>query len=154
MATNFTDIFDRIRVVVPTLTGFATKTELFNPYNLEDNSSAAQSDGWGLIVAEGGPSATQEFGNVYEDAGFGIVLTREYKSTAHNRDPSLTVAKALMEDLVTLKLDFMNVDQIGISGDVENIIYVSRSGISSVSLEKSKVLTANIVFNFIIKEAF
>ena len=156
MATNFTDVYDRIRVFIPTLTGFdaSSKRELYNPYDVSDNDRTALRNGWGVAIGDTSPSAQQEFGNVYTDHIFIIEVTKEYKGTAHNRTSPINASKALFEDLITLKINFMNVSQIDVPDDVENILFISTTGIKSLSTEKSKIFNSSITFVAVIKEAF
>lgn len=156
MASNFTDVYDQIRARIPTLTGFdaLSKRELFDPYDLANNDRTALRNGWGVAIGDTGLSAQQEMGNVYTDFTFIVKVTKEYKGTSHNRTSPINASKALFEDLITLKIDFMNVAQIGVPNDVENILFVSTSGIESLSTEKTKIFTASITFVAIIKEAF
>jgi len=156
MATNFTDVYDQIRAIIPTLTGFdaLSKRELFDPYDLLNNDRTSLRNGWGVAIGDTSPSAQQEMGNVYTDFTFIVKVTNEYRGTSHNRTSGISASKALFEDLITLKLDFMNVDQIGIPNDVENILFVGTSGIESISTDKTKILTASVTFVAVIKEAF
>ena len=62
------------------------------------------------------------------------------------------VAKALVEDAITARLDLYADDQIGIPSAVENITFLGRSPLEYID-EGIKILTTTVSFNFDIKES-
>lgn len=150
--SNFTTFYDQARTAIAALSGFTTKTEIPNPYSLSDNDKHQLIDGWGIRVLDGSLSAQQEFKSVWEDASFEVVVTKEVVRTNNDITNFVTAVKSVMEDIVTLKMDFMADDQIGVSSNVEKIDFVSRSGIQSVNDNKFNYIFASILFSVTLKE--
>ena len=121
-------IYDRLRVVIPTITGFSDKKEITNPYSLEDNNINILREGWGLAIGESTPTPG-EYNAFNEERTFNIIVTQEVKYTDHNLDPRITVEKAVLEDSYNLKKEILNNNQLNIPSDIEIILPGGSTGI-------------------------
>lgn len=149
--SNFSTVYDQLISLIPTLSGFTTKTKIINPYELESNDDNLLRDGWGLIVGDSFEGELDVFNKTNVNQSFGVVLTRELNQTYHNATPYETVTKLLIEDAVTLRVRFLNADQLGVQNNLELVRYVGRTGISFIS-DELKILTTTVNFNFSITE--
>ena len=108
--SNISTVIDAIRTTIPTLTGFSAKSEIPNPYSLEDNSTHLLKDGWGLVVEDAINATPEEFKSIRMDRDFTVVLTRQLFKTAHDVSTPITQYKALLEDQFTVTQDFLQQD--------------------------------------------
>lgn len=149
--SKISTVIDTIRTAIPALSGFSSKTEIPNPYSLVDNNSNLLKDGWGLAVG----SATadfNEFCKFFEEREFSIILTRQVFSLANCADQPVTAAKSLLEDMILIKKDLLNIDQLGIPTSIARINLGSSSGIESVNGDKFNYFTISTSFLITISE--
>ena len=149
--SNFSTIFDQlVDTTIPALTGFSSKKQLVDPYNLEENDINLLRNGWGIRIGDAEDSPFQEFKFTRVIQEISIVLTREVKATEHNKTPLETATKALIEDAVSMRVDFYNADQLTLDSNIENIVFNSRSGVEFI--DETNVVFTVVSFNFEIKE--
>lgn len=146
MTTKITTIYTQIRSVVGTL--LTGKTEIPNPYSLENNTELFLKNGWGVIIGSAQNSAMNIIKDDIESREFTVVITRQIfrleSDTAIMPAESLT----LLEDIRTVKNDFLDFDQIGIEGSIEQIRFISASGIQFLQLGSFNFIYATLTFNF------
>lgn len=151
--SNFSTIFDQlVGTTIPGLTGFSTKTQIPNPYALEENDINQLKNGWGIIIGDASESEFQVFKNTTVSQDIGIVLTREVRKTQNNKTPLETATKAIVEDAVSIRKDFYNADQLTIPSNIENITFTGRDAIEQLDAEQFYIITTTVNFAFQIAE--
>lgn len=151
--SNFTTIYDQlIGTTIPGLTGFSTKTQIPNPYEIDQNDKNLLRNGWGITVGGSSNSPHQEYKYTKVNQSFGFVLSREVKGTHHNTVPLQTATKNLVEDSVLIRLDLYNSDQISIDSNIENILYTGRSPVQFIDEDGFNIIWTTVSFIFEIKE--
>lgn len=151
--SDFTTVYDLlIGTTIPALTGFSTKTEIVNPYDLEQNDKNLLRNGWGLRVGSTTETEGQEFGFTRVSQGFNLVLTREVRAGDHDTTPLQTATKQLAEDAVLARLDFENIDQITLDANIEIVRFAGRTAIAYLGFEGFNIVWTVANFNFELKE--
>lgn len=151
--SNFTTVYDYlVGTAIPALSGFSSKTQIVNPYDLEQNDKNLLRNGWGLTVGATVETATQEFGFTRVSQIFGLVLTREVRSGDHDPTPLQTATKQLVEDAVAARVDFENPDQITLDANIEIVRFVGRTAISYLGEDGFNIISTIASFNFELKE--
>ncbi len=150
--SKISTIFDRLNVLIPTLTGFTTKTKISNPYSLEDNTDILLKNGWGLKLLPGSSSDLQTFHEIGTVRQIAIVTTVQNISIGNNNALIDDKSKELAENINTLRLAFEGPNQLDIEASVNKVDYVSDSGIEFIIGEKFNFLAIEAVFNFDINE--
>jgi len=151
--SNETDIYDKIRVAIPLLSGFSDKTEIPYPYDLSEQNINFLREGWAVKVGSSTPRTATDNTEYTMVTEFEIVLTERVATTASNADPLITITKRLRNDLSTIQDDFTaspmttstrfsHVDKI------EYIDVVSISGVENVTSGKFNHITTSITFGF------
>lgn len=153
--SNFSTVYDYlIATTIPGLTGFSTKTEIIDPYNIENNDINFLKNGWGIRELGSSESDFNEMNFTRVDQGFGIVLTRVHQATKHNVTPLHTAVKNLIEDSVLIRKDFYNWDQLTLDSNIENIIFTGRDAIEFLAAEEGySILYTVVKFDFTLKES-
>lgn len=149
MPVKFETFYDRLRVVIPTLTGFTAKAELSNPYEVEDNLEGAMRDGWGVAIGETSEGQA-EYNSSVDIQTFGVVLTREVVKTENNPQPMVDTVKAMKADVLTLKRGLM--DLMAIESTIENLNYIGTSGIDTVEADRHRIISITVAFSANIRE--
>lgn len=148
--SKFSTVYDQLRTELATI--FPNKTEIPIPESLTQNDDNLLRDGYGLIV---GPS-TQGIIDTFKDTStihsFDIVLTRELIRLEHDTERKHTETKNLIEDLIGLRVSFLNFDQLTIEASIQKIDYNGMSEISFVNSDKFDIISASINFNIEITE--
>lgn len=144
MSTS-TDLYDKIRAAIPTLTGFNTKTEIPYPYSLEDNNINLLRDGWGIRIGPSSPDTETDYPQYTVIQEYEVVLARIHVSTASNADPLVTVTKELMDDIATIQDDFTG-SRFSIADKVEYVDVVSISSVDNVTSGKFNHIVISITF--------
>jgi hypothetical protein len=142
--SNFTTVYDRIRTELSTI--FSGKTEIPIPEEIGQNNVNLLRDGYGLITSLATPGIFNEFKSTSSIHNFEIVLSRELKMLENDPEPRHVQIKALIEDLVSLRVSFLNNDQLTIYQSIQNITYEGMSEISYVNIDKNDIISASITF--------
>ena len=150
--SNISTLIDRIRVVVPTYTGFTTKKEIPNPYSLTDNARLYLENGWGLKILSESISGFQVNQFVSGTRDISIVVTKVVYSVGNENSNIITDSKSLMEDVVTLKKEFLACDQLGIGGNIRKVDFVTNSGIEFLTAKKFNFFSTETIFSFDLSE--
>lgn len=110
---KFNDVYDALQTRITTL--FPTKSELPDPYMLENNSTTFLNNGFGIIIGEGDDGA-EEFNTTVVEQNIGVVLTVD--SQRQSTDPTLirTIIKSVRTDHLTLCQSLLNGDLLGSAG--------------------------------------
>ena len=144
--SNATNIYTKIRTLVPTLTGFTTKKEIPNPYSLEDNQVNLLRDSWGVRIGTSTPTEeTDRLPNYVETRDFEVVLTRSVSKTDSDPDKIPVATQAMLDDFRTLENNF-TLDVFGTDEGVSAININSTTGIENVTAGKFNHITASIIF--------
>jgi len=152
--SKFTTIFDElITTTIPSLTGFNTKTQLPNPYNLILNDVNLLNNGWGILIGDSSNADYNELNSVWTEQEVSFVLTRVVRATHHNKTPLESTIKSLVEDAILIKIDLLNNDQITIPASIQKIDYINRTAIEFIDAQEYNILTTTINFNFVISES-
>ena len=151
--SNLTNILDKIRATLPTLTGFSAKTEIPNPYNLEDENINFLREGWGIRVGDSSPQTDTSHPDYTLVTDIEIVLTERVVATSSNADPLFNVTKNIINDLAILEADFtympMSTSTRWSSSDkITDVNVVSSSGIGNVTSGKFNHISKGITFAF------
>jgi hypothetical protein len=142
-----------VGTTIPAITGFSTKTQIVNPYEIENNDKNLLRNGWGITIGNATNVPSQVFNFTWIAQEFGIILTREIRATEHNKTPLETASKAMVEDAILLRIDFHNADQIAIESSIENINFLNRTPISYVGVDGYNIIWCSVNFSFEIKES-
>jgi hypothetical protein len=147
MAVKFESLYDQLRTTIAGLTGFTTKAELPNPYDVPDNPEGMLRDGWGLTILDAveGPG---EYNSSTDLQSFGVVLTKEVPRTDNNPEPLVTAIKALKADVITLKQGLMPLNVHN-----EAMLYTGTSSVDTLTNERTKIITITVGFTAYIREA-
>lgn len=144
--SNATEIYKKIRELIPTLTGFTDKKEIPNPYSLEDNQSQFLRNGWGVRIGPTTPTEeTDRLPDYVEATDYEIVLSRQVVRTESNADKVPAVSQQLLDDFSLLENAFTP-DVFSIAEGVSKININSITGIENVTAGKYNHVTAGITF--------
>lgn len=144
--SNASDIYIKIRALVPTLTGFTTKKEIPNPYSLEDNSVNLLRDSWGVKIGTSTPTEeTDRLPDYVETTDYEVVLSRQVVKTDSDPDKIPTATQSMLNDFSTLENNFTP-DVFGTTEGVSAININSTTGIENVTAGKFNHITASIIF--------
>lgn len=127
MSTKITTVYDAFRSTLATL--FPNKKDIPNPYSIEDNDQHVIADAYGLKVSN---IVTADIDILKESTVsyvFTVVLARELVRVDSDTDILPTQTKALLEDEVIIRKDFLNADQLNVATSVARIDYVTASGV-------------------------
>lgn len=152
--SNFSTVYDfLIGTTIPALSGFSSKTQIPNPYDIQYNDKNFLRNGWGILVGASSETDYQEYNFTRVGQELGIILTREVQGTEHNKTPLETATKLLIEDAVAIRLDFYNADQLTLDANIENIVFLGRSPVQYVGLDGYNIIFTIVNFSFELKES-
>ena len=140
--SNISVIYDKLREIIPTIvTG---RVELVNPYDIVNNPRPFLQSGWGLVIGEGSPSEIDIMCRDYESRIFTIVLTDNLITLGNTHEAMSVASKAMIENIRLLKDRLIEFDQLGIDSNIEQIRFVSSSGIEFLNSEEVSYLISSI----------
>lgn len=143
--TKISTIYDAVRTALASkLTG---KTEIPNPYSLSDNPIQFLKNGYGVVIGDGSPASFQVYCLDAEARTFTVILTREVYRLEVDNTNLIAESKNLLEDIRTVKDDFLAHDQIASTDKIQKIDYTGGSGINFVSAGKHNLIYADISFS-------
>lgn len=150
MSTSI-DIKNKIRAVLPTLSGFTDKAEIPNPYDLEENNFQFIRSGWGIRLGSSTPQTEANYPEYTLTTEYEIIITERVANTQSDADPMHTITDNLMADISTINDDFTATPfststRFSSADKIENVDVISISGIESVSAGKYKNIKASITF--------
>lgn len=151
MSTSISYVLDAIRARVPIiLTG--SRFELPNPYDLVENSEHFLDNGWGIKV---GPTTNfnLNYNSIAERRTVSIVITRRVPRITGQQTQLHTSIKNLLEDELKIKKDFVDSEELGVPQYLIKIDYTNSSGIEFVQTGKFSIISTEITFGALIKEA-
>jgi len=148
--SKITTVYNTILTKVAGL--FPSKTKIPLPESLPDNDNNLLRDGYGVMVGASTISALDTFKDSNISREFTIVFTEELIRTNHDADSRDTVLLSILEDMVTLKQDFLNFDQLGIDSSIEKVTFVGSSGVEYANIDDFSIMTMNITFSIDISE--
>jgi hypothetical protein len=122
------------------------KTEIPNPYSLEDNMAQFLENGWGVTIGEGSQGLIDVYCLDSEIRSFTIVLTKIVYNLDGTNTNIIASSKSLLEDIRTVKNDFMAYDQLGVADNIQKIEFQSASGIEFAKADKISIFSATITF--------
>jgi len=143
-------IYDACLTTLATL--FSTKTRIPNPYSLPDNHQPLLVNGYGLRV-DSSTQVSGEFCNFVTDRTFTIIVTRELIKLDSKQDGFDTVIKNLLEDVYTIQKRFYNVDTLGLTNTIDNVVLASTSNVLEVNSGKFNFLAVEVPVIVTIREA-
>lgn len=152
MSTAFSTFFSTIRTEIPTITGFSTKKELENPYDLTLNSNKSLLEGWGVTI---GPSTVRstEFTKVTCDQEVTVVLTASIRGAQTDRSKVTSTVSDLKTDVQRLITRLSANDEFTINAGIIDLHYLNTSAVEYISDdEDNRYLTVSVTFNCIINE--
>lgn len=145
------NIFDAIRAAIPTYTGFANKTEILNPYSLEDNPETVLENGWGIIIGDGPRSDKDSPVEVYSVStvrSIGVVLARSVYDINGQCGNLNNEVKSLLLDAKTIRNNFLLDSKFGVLKNGEEIAYLGDNGVEFTLGDKIRVISTQIDFTF------
>jgi hypothetical protein len=142
-----------VGTTIPALTGFSTKTQIVNPYALEENDVNILRNGWGITIGACAETPSQEFKYTTVRQIIGIVLTRVVRNTEHNKTPLETATKAMVEDAIAARIDLYNDDQIAIPDNIQLIMFLSRTPVEYIAADGFNIIFTEVSFAFDIRES-
>lgn len=154
---SFGTLVDALRSALPGLSGFGSKTEIPNAYDLGGNGQQFLRDGWGLTFG----AARQDFplteygGSLADNHTFSVQLAREVLATSSNPDPLIEAIKSMKADVLTLQRALLAPDPpLGLPAEVEIIRYTSTSAVTmgSRSADDYRWITCAVTFNATLRE--
>ena len=111
-----------------------------NPYSLRDNPDIVLKQGWGL--AAGSSNRVElDFTRLQMERSFQLITTREMFYIDTKVDTFDVAVKALMNDHVTIQLEFHKVNELGIEAKIDKMEIVSSSEPEIIFNDKYKYLT-------------
>jgi hypothetical protein len=146
---GFSSVFDGLRTAIAAMSGFTSKTELADPYDLQANAIGRLRDGWGLRVGDS-EQGEAEFNSVVDQHVFSVVLTREVISTENDPTSMIAAVKAIKTDAGTLQ---QQIESDLAVANCEWFRYLSTSAVVKGSTgERSKWITVTVNFLASIRE--
>jgi hypothetical protein len=149
--SNVSTILDTIVTTMGTL--FPDKYRLVNPYDMENNAKYSKRDGWGLVVRPGSLGDYDAFCDSAMNQSIGIVLCKEVIRLENDTTDFDTKVKALLEEEKTVRVDFLNSDQLGIESSIGKIDYVGHDGINFITSGKTNFIYIEVNFRIDIIES-
>lgn len=149
-------VYNALRTAIPAYTGFTTKKEIPNPYDLEGNPDQYLEDSWGLIMGAGSRSdkdvvALQDY-TLTTNRPISIILTRRVYDV-HNLGLAVSdEVNNLLLDAKTIRNNFLDLSKFGVLRGGEEIIYIGDTGVNFINTEKLKLISTQIDFEFEIVE--
>jgi hypothetical protein len=152
--SKFSTVYDALTALPGILfTGVNVKTEIPNPYLLEDNVQQFLYKGWGLKV---GPAeyAIDRSCNSHLAINHSMSYVLAYEVIRLDSDTTEfhTKAKAIKEDAQILSMRLHREDELGLPSDVSIIEVGTVSEIIFVQAGKSKLISIEVPFTITIRE--
>lgn len=130
---------------------FSSKTKIPNPYSLQDNSTNFLRDSWGLKM--GGQSFFRaELCFLSDQHNFIITLCREVVRQDHDDASFDTAAKALKEDLFTLREYFYDKDNM--NSNIDKIDLGSSDPVGFFVAGKTNFIFSETIIPTVVREQF
>ena len=124
MSTKFSSVYDELRTVLSTV--FPDRTELNNPYVIEDDSDLMYDSGYTLGIGTGNNSNRVICGKATVRRDFVVILTNRY--TAPSRDIPARIAKE--KQLLNAQQDLIKyMESNTSSANIVSMSYTSDNGI-------------------------
>lgn len=152
--SKFTTVYDALVALPNTLfTGGNVKTEIPNPYSLEDNMQQFLYKGWGLRI-DSADRSTERSDNCYLaiSHNFTFILTYEIVRLDGDVAEFHEKVKAIKEDAQTLSMRLHREDELGLSSDVTIVEVGSVSEIIFVQADRTKLISIEVPFTITIRE--
>lgn len=144
MTTKITTIYTQIRSVLSSL--LTNKTEIPNPYSLENNTELFLKNGWGVLIGGAVNSPMNIIKDDIESREFTVIISRQIFRLESDTSIMPSESLTLLEDIRTVKNDFLDFDQIAIENSIEKIEFSSASGIQFLQVGNFSFLYASITF--------
>jgi hypothetical protein len=147
--SKISEVYEQILIKLGEL--FPDKTRIPNAYALIENNKHFLSDGYGLKI---GSAEFQEFEfcNFVVNRTITVVFTREMFRVDSELEPTDTIVKELMENVVETQSLFYSYNELGIEAKILKVDIGSVSGIETFYGEKQNFLTMSCDFSFQIQE--
>ena len=152
--SKFTTVYNTLIALPGVLfTGADVKTEIPNPYSLEDNPQQFLYKSWGLRVesADRLPARSDNC-HLAIAHNFTYVLTYEILRLDTDITEFHDKVKALKEDAQKLSMRLHREDELSITSDISIIEVGSVSEIIFVQADKTKLISIEIPFTITIRE--
>ena len=148
--TAITNLYNTIYTIVSTT--LTSRLELYNPYDLENNSDLTLKKGYGIAFQES--TYNQELYNVQRDTSRNIVISLTERVDDHRASSSVrrVVEKNLFEDRYSIISALINNFEIHKYG--EELDLVGDNGIEFVRAEGKNYLALRITFSLKYSENF
>jgi hypothetical protein len=152
--SKFSTVYDAL-VALPGLlfTGGNVKTEIPNPYSLEDNMQQFLYKSWGLKIGPADYALDRSCNShLAINHQFSYILTYEIIRLDGDISEIHQKIKAIKEDAQTLSMRLHREDELGLPSDVSIIELGSVSDIIFVQADKTKLISIEIPFTITIME--
>ena len=149
------EVVDAIKTAIPTYTGFSTKTEMYNAYNVDDNPSNVIEDSWGLVIGSGSRvDHGDEFllNEVTTNRDIGVVLCRAVYDLHGEGQAVSEQSEQLLLDAAIIRDNFLSSSKFGVLKGGEKIDYSGDSGVNFQGDDKERFIYTQIAFTFEIIE--
>ena len=124
MSTKFTSVYDEIRTAISTL--YSTKTEINNPYTLEENADIDMKDSWGIAIRAGSNSNRVLCGQATVKRNIEVSLLKRVAMPEKDVTARITGEKALFNDQLDMIKYF---EGSPTTTNTVNVRFISDSGI-------------------------
>jgi len=148
--SNVSLAFDAARTAIGTL--FPNMTELPNPYSVEDNNQMLLENGWGLKFGASTVSPFEVLKETTSIIEFVVVLSTQIIRLDSDVEAIHTQMKALFEDEVTLRKDFLNPDQLQAQPNIRKIEWTSTSEPLEIQVSRFNFKYIEVNFSFDLAE--
>lgn len=149
--SNVTTFYDTLLAASATL--FPSKTKIPNAYDISRNSEMFLRDGYGVKMNGTTPdSENAEFKDYQYGVEFSLVFSREILRLKEDTVLIETATKAIYEDVHTARLDFYNVDQLGIDDNILRVDLGPSSGIEFIEGDNYNFIAVEVNFTAYIRE--
>lgn len=141
--STFSDFYDALRVKIPTITNFSTKTEIPFPYELESNIEGLVRNGWGVTIGASAVDTSGEFNRTTNIQSFGVVLSREVLTTDSQINPIINQVKLLQDDNTALR---QALDGTNVLLDSDRLVYETTTEIEPTTVGKKNFISITVFF--------
>jgi len=142
--SNISTIYDKLREQVPLI--ITGKTEIPNPYSLNDNMVQFLENGWGVVIGEGSQGALNVYCLDSELRIFTVIVTKLVYNLDGTNTNIVAASKTLLEDMRKVRNDLLAYDLITIPGVIKKVSAGSASGINFVQSDKAKLFYVSLDF--------
>lgn len=146
--TNISTAFDTIKTVMGTLFPLASDyIQLSNPYEIEENTTAALEKGWGIAFGPGNNLSLEISCRLSMQRNIAITLTRRRFANQLDTEAKEDAEKLLLEDQFTLiKYVETNAALDSATSGIAGITFSSDNGIESVAADGDVYIKLTSVF--------